>query len=134
VFQSCSSLAGVYFVGNAPAVELSVFLGDGNVTTYYLSGKTGWSLTFWGYPSGPPALLWNPVIQTGGTGFGVSNNQFGFDITGTTNIPIVVEACTNLVNPAWFPLTNVLLTNGLFHFTDFQWTNYSSRYYTISAP
>jgi len=55
-------------------------------------------------------------------------------ITGTTNIPIVVEACTNLASPVWTPLTNVNLTNGLFYFSDTQWTNYPGRYYRISSP
>ena len=55
-------------------------------------------------------------------------------ITGTTNIPIVVEACTNLASPVWTPLTNVNLTNGLFYFSDAQWTNYPGRYYRISSP
>ena len=42
----------------------------------------------------------NPKVQIGDGGFGVLSNQCGFTITGTTNIPIVVEACTNLGNQA----------------------------------
>ena len=49
-------------------------------------------------------MLWNPLIQASGTSFGVQSSQFGFNITGTTNIPIVVEACTNLANPQWTPV------------------------------
>jgi len=55
-------------------------------------------------------------------------------ITGTTNIPIVVEACTNLASPVWTPLQTVTLTNGLFYFSDPQWTNYSGRFYSIQMP
>ena len=33
-------------------------------------------------------------------------------ITGTSNLVIVVEACTNLANPAWFPLRTNTLTGG----------------------
>jgi hypothetical protein len=39
--------------------------------------------------------LWgggNPQIQTADGGFGVRSNQFGFNITGNTNIPVVVES------------------------------------------
>jgi hypothetical protein len=31
-------------------------------------------------------------------------------ITGTTNIPIVVEDRTNLANPVWIPLQTLTLT------------------------
>jgi hypothetical protein len=134
-FYACFSLTSVYFDGNTPSVGSSVFNDDDTVTTYYLPGTTGWSLTFWGYPSsGPPAVLWNPFIQTGDGSFGVRSNQFGFNITGTTNIPIVVEACTNLASPVWTPLQTVTLTNGLFYFSDPQWTNYSGRFYSIQMP
>jgi hypothetical protein len=74
------------------------------------------------------------VIQAAGAGFGVRNNQFGFDITGTTNIPIVVEACTNLAQPVWVPLRSMTLTNGLVHFSDPTETNMAARFYRISAP
>jgi hypothetical protein len=78
--------------------------------------------------------LWNPQIQTTNGNFGVQSYQFGFDITGTPSIPIVVEACTNLANPIWTPLTNVTLTSGSFHFSDPQWTNFPTRYYGIGFP
>ncbi len=138
-FSGCSSLTSAYFLGNARTSYTGAFLGDNDnvLTTYYLPGTTGWSLTFWGYPSsGPPAVLWNPLIQAGGANFGVLNNEFGFNITNgsTTNIPIVVEACTNLACPVWTPLTNVNLTNGLFYFNEPLQTNSSGRYYRISSP
>jgi hypothetical protein len=109
-----------------------VFSGDTNATAYYLPGTTGWSSSF----GGLQAMLSNsqPLIQTGDGSFGVQNNQFGFNITGTTNIPIVVEACTNLANPAWIPLQTNTLTNGSFYFSDAQWTNYPGRFYRISSP
>jgi hypothetical protein len=97
---------------------------------YYLPGAAGWSNAF----ADLPAVLWNPLIQAADGNFGVSNDQFGFDITGTAHLPIVVEACTNLASPVWIPLQAVTLTNGLFHFGDPQWTNYSSRYYGLGLP
>jgi hypothetical protein len=128
-FTLCTNLTSALFTGNAPSSSADAFIGD-NTTVYYLPGTTNWGSSL----GDAPALLWNPVIQTADGSFGVSNNQFGFYITGTGNIPIVVEACTNLANPVWMPLTNVALTNGLFYFSDPQWTNYPARYYGIGFP
>jgi hypothetical protein len=129
-FAGCTSLTSVYFQGNAPTAGLPVFSGDGSTTAYYLPGSSGWFSTF----CGVPAVLWNPLIQTSGTNFGVKTNQFGFNITGTAGIPIVVEACANLANSVWTPLQILTLTNGSFYFSDPQWTNYPGRFYRISSP
>jgi len=131
-FFYCISVAGLYFTGNAPIVDSTMFDPESSATVYYLPGTTGWSNSFAGFP----AVLWNPLIQTGDSSFGVQNNQFGFTITNgsTTNIPIVVEACANLASPVWTPLTNVTLTNGSFYFSDPQWTNYPSRFYGLGFP
>jgi hypothetical protein len=125
VFEQCNSLTGVYFMGNAPAFISSGFPGCG-ATLYYLPGATGWSST--------SAVLWNPVIQTGDGGFGLTNNQFGFNIAGTNNITVVVEACTNLASPAWLPLKTVTLTNGLFHFSEPAQSNTTGRFYGLGLP
>jgi len=60
----------------------------------------------------------DPLIQVAGGTFGVRNNQFGFNITGSANIPVVVQACTNLAVPLWVPLQAVTLTNGSFYFSE----------------
>ncbi|MGA2866939.1 MAG: histidine phosphatase family protein [Verrucomicrobiota bacterium] len=65
---------------------------------------------------------------------GVRTNQFGFNITGTSNIVVVVEASTNLANPTWSPLRTNTLTGGSSYFSDPQWTNYSSRFYRLYWP
>ena len=83
--------------------------------------------------AGLPVGLWDPVIQTGDGRFGVRSNQFGFTITGAANIPVVVEACTNLANAMWVPLFSGLLTNGSFYFSDPAWMNYPGRFYRISS-
>ena len=88
------------------------------------------ALTFGGLPT----VLWNPQVQTSDASFGVRTNRFGFNITGTTNIPIVVEACTNLANPAWSPLQSCTLTNGSVYFSDPDWTNYPGRFYRLRSP
>jgi hypothetical protein len=82
---------------------------------YYLPGTTGWYTPF----GGVPAMLWNPQVQS----FGVRTNQFGVTITGSTNLVIVVEACTNLANSPWFPAGTNTLTGGSSYFSDPNWTN-----------
>jgi len=120
----------VFFGGNAPYVDDRIFEDVPNVTVYYLSGTTGWDTTL----EGAPTVLWNPQAQTADGSFGVLNNQFGFNITGTTNIPIVVEANTNMANANWTPLQSCLVTNGSIYFSDPQYRNYPSRFYRISFP
>ncbi len=130
-FQGCP-LTSIYFLDDAPGIipydgpNLGSLLQG---TVYYLPGATGWSNSF----DFCPAVLWNPLIQTGDGTFGVRNNQFGFNITGTSNIPIVVEACTNLASQVWTPLQSLTLTNGSYYFSEpFQPVS-AGRYYRISS-
>lgn len=123
----CTSLTSVYFLGDAPPDNGTVFWGDPHVTVYYLPGTTGWGATF----GGAPVVLWNPQVTT----FVADGNQFGFNITGPTNVTIVVEACSDLANPVWVPVsTNTLSSGGTSFFSDPQWTNYSARYYRFRSP
>jgi len=46
----------------------------------------------------------------------------------------VVEACTNLTNPIWFPVGTNTLTGGSSYFSDAQWTNYPARLYRLRSP
>ena len=128
-FVFCHSLASLYFRGNSPNQGAQVFWSD-NATVYYLPGTTGWGPTF----GGLPAVLWNPQAQTGDASFGVRQNRFGFNITGTAGIPIVVEASADLAARLWVPLQSCMLTNGLIYFSDPQWANYASRFYRIRSP
>jgi hypothetical protein len=76
-----------------------------------------------------------PQVQTNGASFGVQMNQFGFNITGNSGLVIVVEACTNLANPVWFPVqTNTIPTGGLSYFSDPAWTNYPGCFYRLCSP
>jgi hypothetical protein len=79
-------------------------------------------------------MLWNPQAQTGDGSFGVRQNRFGFNITGTPDIPLVVEASTDVAAQAWIALQSSTLTNGLIFFNDPQWTNYPGRFYRIRSP
>jgi hypothetical protein len=131
-FNGCTSLTGVFFQGNAPSLGGSyVFSGDNNATVYYFPGTAGWGRTF----GGRRAVLWNPEPQN----VVIQTNRFGFTITGSSNLVIVVEACTNPANPLWSPVaTNTLKTfigtNGTSYFSDPQWANYPARLYRIRSP
>jgi hypothetical protein len=131
-FAGCFALTSVYFEGNAPTSGSSEFIDDNNVTGFYLPGTTGWNA--FSTNTGLTVVLWNPLIQASGTNFGMQNNQFGFNITGTNNFTVVVEACTNLTCPVWIPLQTNTLTNGSFYFSDPRWTNYPCRYYGLGLP
>ena len=137
-FDDCPRLTRVFFQGNFPD-DVSYIPDSGwpfgnnpGLTVYCLPGTSNW--IFLTEHTGIIPVLWNPLIQTGNGHFGVQNNQFGFDITGTPAIPIVVEASTNLANPVWTALTNVTLTNGLFHFSEPAQANSAGRFYRISSP
>jgi hypothetical protein len=77
-------------------------------------------------------VLWDP--QVGAAGFGVRTNRFGFTITGASNMVVVVEACTSLVNRAWSPLQTNSLGDGSLYFSDPQWTNHPGRFYNLRMP
>jgi len=132
-FYACSNLSSVYFECNAPSVDSYsfAFYEDNNVIGYYLPGTTGWSA--FSATTGLSMVLWNPEAQTGDGSFGVLTNGFGFNIAGTENIPIVVEASTNF-GGGWVQLQSLKLTNGSFYFSDPQWTNYPGRYYRLRSP
>jgi hypothetical protein len=144
-FAFCDNLNSAYFQGNAPSADSSVFFHwslfppiffppiyepPTPTTVYYLPGTIGWGTTF----GGCPTVLWNPQALTSGPSFGVRTNRFGFNITGTSNLVIVVEACSDLSNPDWQPVQTNTLTTGTAYFSDPQWTNYVKRFYRLRSP
>jgi len=129
-FAGCPQLSGVYFRGDPPTLELFVFAGDTNAVLYYLTGATGWGPTL----GDPPTMAWNPQVPTSDARFGVRANQFGFPITGTSNLVLVVEACADLAHPSWSPVATNILTGGSSYFSDPQWTNYPARFYRLRSP
>ncbi len=126
VFSYCVNLAGVYFTGNAPAMNSDVFDDDSAATTYYLPGTTGWGATF----DDLPTAVWLPQIVAGG----VRTNQFSFYVDWAGGQTVVVEGCTNLSRPVWSPLQTNLVTGSSWYFSDPQWANYPGRFYRASAP
>jgi len=130
-FVYCYSLSTVYFQGSPPVVDSSVFSSSSGATGYYVPGTAGWGN--FALTTGLNMVLWNPQAQAG-AGFGVQANQFGFNITGPTNLAVVVVASTNLAIPSWVPLSTNTLTGGSSYFSDPQWTNYPRRFYRFSSP
>ena len=122
-------LTKVYFQGNAPSADSSVFAGD-KATAYYLPGTTGWGATFGGLPT----ALWIPQLETTDSQFGLKTNAFGFSVNWASGRTVVVEASTDLANPIWSPVQTNNLTGGAFYFADPQWTNHSKRFYRIRWP
>jgi hypothetical protein len=129
-FTYCASLRGVYFKGNAPNLAPLVFEAIDETVVYYLPETTGWTSTF----GGRRAVLWNPRILTSDPSFGVRAGQFGFNISGNSNLVIVVEACTNLGNPVWTPVGTNTLTGGSSYFSDSHGADSTTRVYRLRSP
>jgi len=62
---------------------------------------------------------------------GIRTNEFGFTITGTSDLVVVVEAATALANPTWLPIGTNTLSGGTSYFSDPQWTDHPSRFYRV---
>jgi hypothetical protein len=76
----------------------------------------------------------NPLILNHSSSFGVKTNRFGFIISWATNVPVVIEASTNLANPTWSPVATNTLISGTSYFSDPRWTNYPTRFYRLRSP
>jgi hypothetical protein len=132
-FYQSTSLRGIYFKGNAPGIGSHCFDSDNNAIVYYLPGTIGWSSTFGGLATAP-WFLPNPLILVNSPRFGVEANRFGFIISWATNIPVAIEASTDLASPIWSPVRTNTLTGGSSYFSDPQWTNYPARFYRLRSP
>lgn len=120
----CTGLLTIVFAGNAPAYIHPNAFGGTYANIYYLPGGAGWGAF-------PAVKLWNPQVQLADGMFGIRTNRFGFNIKGTTNLVVVIEACTNLANPTWTRLQTNTLTSGSSYFSEVKWTNYPSRFYRL---
>jgi hypothetical protein len=120
-------LTSVYFQGNAPQIGTSIFgasdSGIDNSTVYYLPGATGWGTAFGGLPT----ALWLPQISVAAD-LSAPANQFGFNISWAATQTVVVQACTNLINPVWAPVATITLTSGSAYFSDPTSTNCPGRF------
>ena len=130
-FSSCSILIGVYFEGDAPDPGKygdRMFQSSNNVIVYYLAGTTGWGAAY----GGRPTALWLPANSITLGDPGITANQFGFFINGTSGQLVVVEANTTLTNSAaWLPLQTNTLGNTPLLFSDPHWIDYPTRCYRV---
>lgn len=127
-FSRCPNLTTLFFLGNVVTnLGGDVFYYTDNVTIYYLPDTTGWQPLL----DTRPTALWNPTVPP--DSIGMPTNRFGFNITGTANLPVVIEASTNLLG-GWEVLQSLRLTNGVVYFSDPQSGNYPQRFYRLSAP
>ena len=133
-FYGCPELTSVFFMGNAPTADSYAFADD-SATAYYLPGTLGWD--DFSANTGVATALWflpQPLILDQGPGFGVRSGQFGFTISWATNLPVVVEACTNLSNPVWLAVSTNTLVGGTAYFSDPQPANLPARFYRLRSP
>jgi hypothetical protein len=131
-FFTAAQLQSVFFAGNAPGITVRSF--ETRPKFYYLPGTTGWGEFTNTFPAlNATVLLWNPQAQTADSEFGFRDHQFGFTITGTPEIPIVIEAATELDTP-WTTLQSCTLTNGAIYFSDPDSINHPRRIYRLRSP
>jgi hypothetical protein len=127
--MNCASLKEVYFLGNAPDADSTIFVGSDHVTVIYLPGATGWKTTF----GGVSTIMVTLKVATTDGGFGIRANRFGFNIAGVGNQVIVVDVCTNLSGGAWMPLQTNLLVDGACSYSEILDMNAPIRLYRVRA-
>ncbi len=117
-------------MSNAPAASSTTFTNDTKAIVYYLPDTTGWNSMFAG--------LSNRRMETAGANdrwqLRRADKPIWFQIQWASGQTVVVEACTNLSNPAWQPVQTNTLTTGTSYFSDPQWTNYPGRFYRLRSP
>jgi len=84
-FANSPNLGALYFTGNAPAADATMYSGDSTVTVYYLYGTTGWSSPW----DGLPAELWLPYNFTTNAGSATITGYTG-PLSAAINLPPVL--------------------------------------------
>jgi hypothetical protein len=138
VFAGCSSLKSVLFKGNKPSpgdpdpdgipTYNDLFL-DSQPTVYYLPGTTGWGAAF----VGRPAILWDAQLIVADPNFGVSAGRFGFKMTGSDGLALVVEASDDLNSGLWTAISTNVLQGGAALFKDSEPATRTARVYRFRS-
>ena len=130
-FRSCSSLHHILFQGTPPTLHGSSVFSSTPATLYYLPAyASNWPFPF----AGRPTSCWNPTVQRDAA-FGFASDRFSFTVSGTPDIPVKVEAATNLTTRIWTPVTNATLTcTGSISVTDPASSSLPARFYRIVWP
>jgi hypothetical protein len=72
-------------------------------------------------------------VQTADGLFGFREGRFGFNITGSVDVPVQVEASSGL-GGAWAALFTGTLTNGVAYFSDPEAAQFPNRFYRVTGP
>ena len=104
-FFGCAKLTSTYFHGNAPKGGYNAFLSANNNIVYYQANTKDWSATY----GGRPTKLWDIVVQTNGSHIRIKNDQFSFEVVGSSGLVFVVEESDELEKRDW----NAIRTNSL---------------------
>jgi len=134
-FSWCGRETSFYFHGPLPSFGRRVFstssLSDTRPTLYYLPSSSVWGAN-WGAPvyGGVPTVLWNPLLQVRG----IINGEFLLHLRGALNIPVLVEASTEVSGVEWIPLYSGVLTNGSLEIPDPDWGGHTTRFYRVRSP
>lgn len=130
-FSYSPSMAAIYFKGNPPDTGDVPWLGDDVTTAYYLPGTTNWDN--FAVNAGIPVAPWMPQWQPDTTP-AIPGQPFRFTINWASGQTVVVNACSNLTNPAWHPIQTIVLTNDTVRFSDPEWSKYPARFYVLGWP
>jgi hypothetical protein len=124
-FANSPRLTAVYFEGNNPLTADLTFTGQ--ETLYYLQDTAGWAETIAGHPT----TVWQPRMELAGP---VPIAQaFTFNIKWSGNRVVVIEACDDFNNPAWTPISTVMLNNGASPFSDVGQPSFPNRFYRVRS-
>ena len=130
-FRTCFNIRELYFAGNAPNLESLIFIGS--PTIYHLPDATGWNALPWYLFFRARLTLWVPRISD--EGLGMQSDRFGFQMDWAAGHAVVVEACTNLAAPVWWPLATNEMADGTGIFEDKEESNPIGRFYrVVPAP
>ncbi|MEI8206086.1 MAG: leucine-rich repeat protein [Kiritimatiellales bacterium] len=128
-FSGCGSLQQITFRGGVPDISGSPF-ANSPATVFYRPGLSGWEETF----GGRPAKVWNPVIQSTGSAFGMRASGFNFAVSGDNGTPVIVESVTNLTGGVWMAIATNFINDGVLNFSDPQATNTPEKFYRLRMP
>ena len=98
-FNNCTSLTVVYFQGNAPTDDPTIFNGDANIV-YYLPVTTGWGATFGGRPTSVLVDLQKPTLTLASFISGLQVSNAAFSVSGTAGDNVAVATVFYSVNDA----------------------------------
>jgi hypothetical protein len=129
-FKNSVNLSGIYFLGDVPSVAAGSFVGCDAAIIYRLQEASGWGTMF----GGRPVVIWNPKMEVANADSGLGPNLFGFNISGSNDFTVVVEASTNLTTGTWETVSTHSLSNRNYFFTDPKFSVYPERFYRLRTP